>query len=78
MSENAVREGRDNGDFAPTFNFWAPYVEHVGDEYRMYYSATKCFGSSESRIWLAVADHQPAHSHSSLSSEAFGDDAGNL
>lgn len=57
LSENAIREGRDNGEFAPTFNFWAPYVEHVGDEYRMYYSATRCFGSSESRIWLAVAKH---------------------
>ena len=26
-----------------------------GYEYRLYYSATKAFGSSESRIWLAVA-----------------------
>lgn len=57
LSEHAISEGRDNGESAPTFNFWAPYVEHVGDEYRMYYSVTRCFGSSESRIWLAVAKH---------------------
>ena len=57
LSEKAIREGRDNGDFPPTEGFWAPYVEYVKGEYRMYYSATKAFGSSESRIWLAVARH---------------------
>ncbi len=56
LSEAAIAEGRDNGpDFKPTFGFWAPYTEYVDGEYRMYYSATKAFGSSESRIWLAVA-----------------------
>ncbi len=56
LSEAAVAEGRDNGpDFKPTGGFWAPYVEYWNGEYRMYYSATKAFGSSESRIWLAVA-----------------------
>ena len=55
LSEHAVAEGRDNGAYPPTTNFWAPYVEYVHGEYRMYYSATKAFGSSESRIWLAVA-----------------------
>ena len=57
LSQKAAEEGRDNGEFPPTENFWAPYVEYVHGEYRMYYSATKAFGSSESRIWLAVAKH---------------------
>lgn len=56
LSEAAVAEGRDNGEYPPTRGFWAPYTEYVNGEYRMYYSATKAFGSSESRIWLAVAD----------------------
>lgn len=56
LSEKAVLEGKDNGDFPPTGGFWAPFVEYVNHEYRMYYSATKAFGSSESRIWLAVAN----------------------
>lgn len=56
LSEEAIAEGRDNGEgFQPTFGFWAPYTEYVDGEYRMYYSATKAFGSSESRIWLAAA-----------------------
>lgn len=59
LSEKAVQEGRDNGSFPPTAGFWAPYAEYdkTYKEYRMYYSATKAFGSSESRIWLAVAKH---------------------
>lgn len=57
LSEDAVQEGRDNGEYKPTGGFWAPFVEYVNGEYRMYYSATKAFGSSESRIWLAVAKH---------------------
>lgn len=57
LSDAAVAEGRDNGEFPPTKGFWAPYTEYVNGEYRMYYSATKGFGSSESRIWLAVAEH---------------------
>lgn len=56
LSEAAVAQGRDNGDYPPTVNFWAPFVEYAHGEYRMYYSATRAFGSSESRIWLAVAD----------------------
>ena len=56
LSAAAVRQGRDNGKYPPTRSFWAPYVERVGEEYRMYYSATRAFGSSESRIWLAVSD----------------------
>lgn len=56
LSPEAIAEGRDNGRFPPTRGFWAPYVELCGGEYRMYYSATKAFGSSESRIWLAVSD----------------------
>lgn len=56
LSEAAIAEGRDNGEgFHPTGGFWAPYTEYVDGEYRMYYSATKAFGSSESKIWLAVA-----------------------
>lgn len=57
LSEQAVQEGRRNENNPDTINFWAPYVECVLGEYRMYYSATKAFGSSESRIWLAVADN---------------------
>jgi arabinan endo-1,5-alpha-L-arabinosidase len=56
LSDEAIAQGRDNGEgYRPTFGFWAPYTEYVDGEYRMYYSATKAFGSSESRIWLAVA-----------------------
>lgn len=55
LSDEAIKEGRNNGKFPETFNFWAPFVEYVNGEYRMYYSATKAFGSSESRIWLAIA-----------------------
>lgn len=57
LSEAAIAEGRDNGSYPPTVNFWAPFVEYVNGEYRMYYSATRAFGSSESRIWLAVSDN---------------------
>lgn len=57
LSEKAIAEGRDNGEYSPTGGFWAPFTEYVNGEYRMYYSATKAFGSSESRIWLAVAAH---------------------
>lgn len=57
LSPAAVDEGRDNGAYPPTRSFWAPFVERVGDEYRMYYAATRAFGSSESRIWLATASH---------------------
>ncbi len=55
LSDAAVAQGRDNGKYPKTVNFWAPYVEYVHGEYRMYYSATRAFGSSESRIWLAAA-----------------------
>jgi len=57
LSDAAIRQGQDNGKYPKTRNFWAPYVEYTHGEYRMYYSATKAFGSSESRIWLAVAEH---------------------
>ena len=58
LSRQAISQGRDNGrGYKPTGGFWAPYVEYAEGEYRMYYSATKAFGSSESRIWLAVAAH---------------------
>lgn len=40
LSERAIQQGRDNGAYPPTLNFWAPYVECVDGEYRMYYSAT--------------------------------------
>lgn len=55
LSQKSVEQGRCNGEYPPTKGFWAPYVEYCRGEYRMYYSATKAFGSSESRIWLAVA-----------------------
>lgn len=57
LSDSAIAEARDNGDFPETANFWAPFTEYVKGEYRMYYSATKAFGSSESRIWLACAEN---------------------
>lgn len=56
LSEKAVREAADNGNYPEAPGFWAPFTEYVNGEYRMYYSATKAFGSSESRIWLAVSD----------------------
>ena len=55
LSEAAIRQGRDNGAYPATKGFWAPYGEYVDGEYRLYYSATRGFGSSESRIWLAVS-----------------------
>lgn len=55
LSPAAVEQGRDNGNYPPTKGFWAPYGEYVNGEYRLYYSATRDFGSSESRIWLAVS-----------------------
>lgn len=57
LSDKAIEEGRDNGVYPKTVNFWAPFTEYVKGEYRMYYSATKAFGSSESRIWLACSDN---------------------
>lgn len=57
LSETAVAEGRDNGEYPSTKGFWAPFAEYVNGEYRLYYSATKAFGSSESRIWLSVSKH---------------------
>lgn len=55
LSDASIEEARDNGKFPQTVNFWAPFTEYVNGEYRMYYSATRAFGSSESRIWLACA-----------------------
>lgn len=55
LSEASIEEARDNGEFPKTVNFWAPFTEYVNGEYRMYYSATRAFGSSESRIWLACS-----------------------
>lgn len=57
LSRQAIAQGRCNGEYPPTANFWAPFAEYVENEYRLYYSATKAFGSSESRIWLAVSDN---------------------
>ena len=57
LSQKAIIEGKDNGEFPETGGFWAPFVEYIDHEYRMYYSATKAFGSSQSRIWLATAKH---------------------
>lgn len=56
LSNRAAAQGADNGDYPETESFWAPFTEYVNGEYRLYYSATKAFGSSESRIWLAVSD----------------------
>ena len=55
LSDTAIEQGGDNGSYDRTGSFWAPFVEYVEGEYRMYYSATKAFGSSESRIWLATS-----------------------
>lgn len=55
LSEAAICQGRKNGRFPETRNFWAPYCEYARGEYRLFYSATRAFGSSESRIWLAVS-----------------------
>jgi len=56
LSEKAIIEAQDNGEGnAPTGTFWAPDAKYVDGEYRLYYAATKAFGSSESRIWLATS-----------------------
>ncbi len=59
LSKESIKEARDNGEHEPTGGFWAPYAEYVPEEneYRLYYSATKAFGSWESKIWLAVSKH---------------------
>lgn len=57
LSQKSIAQARDNGKYPKTMNFWAPFTEYVNGEYRMFYSATRAFGSSESRIWLAVAKH---------------------
>ena len=57
LSPAAIAQGRDNGTYPQTHNFWAPFAEYVHGEYRLFYSATRAFGSSESRIWLATASH---------------------
>jgi len=56
LSEKAIAQAQDNGEGnSITETFWAPDVEYVDGEFRMYYAATKAFGSNESRIWLAVS-----------------------
>lgn len=58
LTKKAIAEGRENVEGTePTVGFWAPYTEYTEGEYRMYYCATRAFGSSESRIWLATSDH---------------------
>lgn len=57
LSEESVKEARDNGLYGQVEGFWAPFTEYVDGEYHMYYSATKAFGSSESKIWMAAAKH---------------------
>lgn len=58
LSEKAIIEAQDNSEGNPvTETFWAPDIKYVNGEYRLYYAATKAFGSSESRIWLAVAEN---------------------
>ena len=57
LSEKSIKQAQDNGEYEKTVNFWAPFAEYVNGEYRLYYSATRAFGSSESKIWLAVSDN---------------------
>lgn len=58
LSKEAIAQARDNGEDAqPATSFWAPDIEYVDGEYRLYYSVTKAFGSAESCIWLAVSDN---------------------
>lgn len=55
LSKKSIEESRYNAALPPTPNFWAPFVEYINGSYRMYYSVTRAFGSSQSRIWLATA-----------------------
>lgn len=56
LSEKAILQAQDNGANAePVGTFWAPCVRCVDGQYRLYYAATKAFGSSESRIWMAIS-----------------------
>lgn len=57
LSKKAIAQSRDNGSYPPTRGFWAPYCHYYNGEYRLYYSATKAFGSSESRTWLATSNN---------------------
>lgn len=55
LEEDSIQQAKQNGNRKPTPTFWAPFVEYSHGEYRMYYSSTRGFGSSESKIWLAVS-----------------------
>lgn len=56
LSEKAILQAQDNGpDAKAVETFWAPCVQYVNGQYRLYYAATKTFGSDESRIWLATS-----------------------
>ena len=55
LDEASIEQAKQNGNRKPTPSFWAPFVEYTHGEYRMYYSSTRAFGSSESKIWLAVS-----------------------
>lgn len=59
LDQKSIEEAMNYVDLEKSPGFWAPYVEYreKEQEYRMYYSATKAFGSSESKIWLAVSKH---------------------
>ena len=57
LSPGSIAQAQDNGKYPKTQNFWAPFAEYVKGEYRLFYSATRAFGSSESKIWLAVGKH---------------------
>ncbi len=76
LSDAAIRQGRDNGPrHAATRSFWAPYCEYDGGEYRLYYAATRAFGSSESRIWLAVAkDPLGPYENRGVAADTWGTD----
>lgn len=77
LSEQAVCQAKDNGVFPDTVNFWAPYVESVGDKYRMYYSATREFGSWESRIWVAESKSPLGpFENTGIAADSWGTNAG--
>lgn len=59
LEQDSIQEAISHHEFGKSPGLWAPFVEYIEElkEYRMYYSATKAFGSSESKIWLAVSTH---------------------
>ncbi len=55
LDSDSVSEAQLLADGSYCTGFWAPSINYVNGEYRLYYSVSS-YGSSRSRIYLAVSD----------------------